>query len=279
MKSDRKEVQKWWERKLGCNDLNHWPEYKSRLMSSSLSALDIPLVEKACESDRVSYGINAILSFLEGIESIRSKHFSWGIIQLYYSVFYALRYEILLHDHFLVRCKTLYLMRLKDGAEFKEIKATKKNGDHRLTIKAEKALVDARVIVDPVLDNDIDGISPYLWLMEQRERVNYRQQCFSDPECDGCVIRPYKDYIAVGKCNKLLELYSDDNMLIYLFDKDHSMVSVPYYRISRIFEQLSWNSVNSLTKSHIFSIYQNIDLTIWFDRYNLYPFFTPIDTP
>ena len=270
MKSRRKEVQKWWESKLGCTNLDNWTQYKSQLTTSVLSVLDIQSLEIANETDRINYGINAILSFLEGIESIKSRHFSWGIIKLYYSIFYSLRYEILIHDYILVRCKGLYILKLSDGEQFKEVRDNKKSGDHQLTIKAERDLVNAGVIIDPVLDNEIDGESPYLWLMAQRERVNYRQQCFSDPESDDCVLRPYQDYISEDKCKELFELYTNDSMLVYLFDKDHSMIAIPFYRISRIFENLPWNKVRSKTKSHILSMCNQLKTTIWLDQNNLH---------
>ena len=105
--------------------------------------------------------------------------------------------------------------------------------------------------------------------MRQRERINYRQQCFSDPDCDTSIVVPYQYYISNNKCNKLFELYSNDSLLVHLFDKDHSMIAIPYYRISRIFEQMPWNAISNEIKKHILSICNNIGISIWFDIYNL----------
>lgn len=260
MSFNRNKVQLWWEAKLGCTDVEKWTSYKNDLLLAQLGPLDEPLLLAAVQEDLTSYGQKALLSFLQALESIKNRHYAWAIVKLYYCIFYCLRFEILHSGHILVRCKALYIMRIAVNEKFAEVKSKKLNGDHKLTIKAESDLVAGGKINDPILDNQIDNKNPYFWLMEQRERIHYRQSLFPDPECDEVLTNPNR-YIEDGKLKELLALYLNDTILAYAFDKDHSMLSIPFYRIMQVCRKMDWTKVGARHIVHMQTIARNLGLS------------------
>ena len=85
---------------------------------------------------------------------------------------------------------------------------------------------------DPILDNQIGDLDPYNWYMRHRERINYSQKNFSEPETDICFIH-LESYFKDKKVIELLKFYNSKDYSI-CFDTDHSILSIPFKKIKQI---------------------------------------------
>lgn len=105
-----------------------------------------------------------------------------------------------------------------------------------------------------------DGKNPHMWLLQQRERINYRQSLFPDPDCDEALERPY-NYISDGKVNELLVMYVNDTIMAHMFDEEHSMLSIPFYRTLQICKKIDWIKVDQRHLVHMRNLALNIGLS------------------
>lgn len=232
MNFKRNDVQEYIEFKCGCTDITKWDSYRHKLRELNLSVNDIANIRPKIENDAVSYWLKAIHSFTQALEAISAGYSAWSIVKLYYSVFYCLRGELLSNSHLLIRNGSLFCLNLKTETQFSEFKLNKVRGDHQLTIAYYSKIVNDGMISDLVSSNMIDDYSPYMWMLKQRERVNYQMQGFPDPRIDVLLKRTHeaithKSMDAVFK--HIDSSFNSDG--VYLFDKDFSMISIPYYKL------------------------------------------------
>ena len=239
MSFKRNDVQEYIESKCGCTDITKWDSYKQKLRELNLSASDVVLIQSQIEIDAVSYWLKAIHSFTQALEGISVGHSAWSIVKLYYSVFYCLRGELLSNSHLLIRDGSLFCLNLNTETQFSEFKLNKLRGDHQLTIGYYSKLVNDGIISDLVSSNQIDDNSPYIWMLKQRERVNYQMQKFPDPRIDELLEKTHEAIIQmdIDKVFKLMDSsFNSDG--VYLFDKDYSMVAIPYYKLQTLLKHI-----------------------------------------
>lgn len=232
MSFKRNDVQEYIELKCGCTDITKWDSYKQKLRELNLSANDLSIISTKIENDAVSYWLKAIHSFTQALEGISIGYSAWSIVKLYYSVFYCLRGELLSESHLLVRNGSLFCLKLNTETHFSEFKLSKLRGDHQLTIGYYSKMVKDGIISDLVSSNQIDDNYPYMWMLKQRERVNYQMQNFPDPEIDSLLAKIHEAVIQKNADEVFKQIDSsvnDDG--IYLFDKDYSMISITYYKL------------------------------------------------
>lgn len=236
MSFKRNDIQEYIETKCGCTDILKWGSYKQSLCKLTLSSEDIANLQEKCITDAISYWLKALYSFTQALEGIKSGNSAWSIVKLYYSTFYSLRCELLINSHIFVRNNSLFCLNLNADTAFKTFTCGKARGDHQLTIAYYSKLVNEKMITDMVLSNNIDDESPYIWLLKQRERVNYQMQSFPDPHIDSLLNKIY-DNIKNGKLDIIFNFFDTDKHSIYLFDKEYSMMSIPYYKLKIISHQ------------------------------------------
>lgn len=239
MSFKRNDIQEYIESKCGCTDITKWSSYKQKLRELNLSANEVLSIQPQIKNDAVSYWLKAIHSFTQALEGISIGNSAWSIVKLYYSVFYCLRGELLSNSHLLIRNQSLFYLNLNAGTQFSEFKLGKLRGDHQLTIGYYLKLVNDGIITDLVSSNQIDGISPYEWMLKQRERVNYQMQRFPDPRIDELIEKTYE---AISHNNldaifkQIDSSFNTDG--IYLFDKDYSIIAIPFYKLQILLKHI-----------------------------------------
>ena len=177
------------------------------------------------------------LNFIADIYEIDNKKYAWSIVKLYYSVFYLLRCEILLSNHIIIRCKTLYYTKIKIGEKPIAFNSNKFKGDHQLTIALEEKLYNSGELSDPILGNKIDDENVYMWFMKHRDRVNYQMKDFSDPYCDP-ILAHIISYFNRKELIKLFEFYNSNNDYLICFDVDHTILAVPYKKLISVYKRI-----------------------------------------
>lgn len=235
MSFKRHDVQEFIEYDLGCVDLNNWKQYKSGLQVFTVDNTKRVKLENCIESDTLSYFYKSIYSFVQALNNIDKNNYNWSIVQLYYSCFYAIRADILLSNHCIVRCGGLFMVENKAGEQFHSITMNAR-GDHQMAIALLKKLKNEHKITDEILDIDLEGTDAYSWLMKHRERTNYQMKNFVDPEID-ILFNHLNNYFKEKTLFELFNFYSQSDYGI-CFDLDHSILSIPFKKIIQIKEKI-----------------------------------------
>ena len=239
MSFKRNDIQEYIESKCGCTDNTKWPSYKQKLRELHLSANDVESIKSQIKNDAISYWLKAIHSFTQALEGIYSGNSAWSIVKLYYSVFYCIRGELLSNNRLLIRNQSLFHLDLNTEKQFSDFKCGKIRGDHQLTIRYYIKLVNDGVITDLVSSNQIDGDTPYEWMLKQRERVNYHMQRFPDPRIDELLDKTHEaiKHNSIDTVFKQIDSsFSSDG--IYLFDKEYSMIAIPFYKLQILLKHM-----------------------------------------
>lgn len=236
MNFKRHDVQEFIEYNLGCSDISQWKSYIPSLLTFDIDANKKQQLENCIESDIFSYFYKSVYTFTQALNNIHNKNYNWSVVQLYYSCFYAIRADILLSNYCIVRCSGLYFTENKIGEKFQPFKLNKIRGDHQLSIALLKKLKSNHIIVDDILDNLLEGIDPYTWMMKHRERVNYQLKNFTDPNTYE-LFNHIDSYFKAMTIFDLLFFYKQSNYNI-CFDLDHSIISIPFKKIIQIKEKI-----------------------------------------
>lgn len=227
MSFERHGVQKFFEAKLGCNDLKQWKAYKGALQSCTLTAADSTALTPLLKQDAVALYIQALQCYSQALVGIQRKEFAWPIVKMYYSVFYAMRGELHASSIISVKNGNIYYTANTPGATFSSIQ---EKGSHQTYIKLRKTMPPSVIAHDTLLDNEIEaGVDVYSWMCSNRERVNYHAKHFPDPEPDDVLQKVYINYVKTHKLTDLLNLYESD--ILYCFDTDHASFAAPYRKM------------------------------------------------
>lgn len=192
-------------------------------------------LETCLLSDSKDYLYSSIVSFANATHCISSSHFSWSVVSLYYSVFYACR-AILAAAHKI----GLFYFQKEQNSNYKPYSfdlnsnpgnpPLKESGTtHELILKLYQKKGNGPTH-NLLLGQEINLQSPMLWLKEQRENVNYRQVTFTEPDKPDCLISLNQYGI-----RKLLAKYLDDienATYLYTFDPNHAAISYPLLFLS-----------------------------------------------
>lgn len=266
MNFKRNDVQEYIELKCGCTDITKWDSYKQKLRELNLSVNDVADIRPKVENDAVSYWLKAIHSFTQALEGISAGYSAWSIVKLYYSVFYCLRGELLSNSYLLIRNGSLFCLNLNTETQFYEFRINKLRGDHQLTIGYYSKIVQDGAISDLVSSNQIDDNSPYMWMLKQRERVNYQMQVFPDPRIDRLLEETHKAIVQRKVdvvFNHIDSSVNSDG--VYLFDKDYSMISIPYYKLQVLLKHIQRFSIDlsfiTAELEHIISVLRHLSIS------------------
>ncbi|MBA4277142.1 hypothetical protein [Flavobacterium sp.] len=235
MSFKRHDVQEFIEYDLGCLDLNNWKNYKPGLQIFTVDNIKKTRLENCIESDTKSYFYKSIYSFVQALSNINRNNYNWSIVQLYYSCFYAIRADILLSNHCIVRCGGLYMVENKIGEQFQSI-IMNARGDHQMAIALLQKLKNEHKLIDEILDVQLEGIDAYSWLMKHRERSNYQMKNFVDPKVDE-LFQHINYYFKTKTLYDLFDFYNQSDYTI-CFDLDHSALSIPFKKIMQIKEKI-----------------------------------------
>lgn len=224
---DRHAVQRFFENKLGCADLTRWKMYRTSLHAFRLTTTDVTSLTPLLLQDAVALYTQALQSFSQALTALKRKEFAWPMVEFYYSVFYSMRCELHASSVIAVKNGSIFYAANTTGSVFSTVQ---EKGSHQTYIKLRKTLPPSVILQDTLLDNDIEpGVDVYSWMCSNRERVNYHQKHFPDPEPDFVLQKVYDNYIQTNKLTELLSLYESN--LLYCFDKDHATIAVPYKKL------------------------------------------------
>ncbi|MCK5717761.1 MAG: hypothetical protein KAH77_09765 [Thiomargarita sp.] len=185
-----------------------------KFVLSEDDALDL---RKALDKDSEAYLYNGILSVGAGIKSLLNKNYGWATVQFYYSVFYLARAHLASDNIGIVYDGSKPYIILSQSGE----QLIKKNGTtHKLVLKQFKEHFSNHLML-----NTINGQCPLMWLMDQRELMNYRSAVMPDPT----IPLQYQEIIVSRKTiRQWLHLYLLDDIEIYSFDLEHACLAYPF---------------------------------------------------
>lgn len=238
MNFKRNDVQELIEAELLCFNIEQWASFKPSLEQWRITPQNIEKIKLSAKSDINSYFFKALQSFVQALHEISNKKYAWSIVKLYYTVFYLLRCEILLSNHIMVRCGTLYYAKVSLNEKMISFRPNKLSGDHQLTIGLEEKLYNLAELTDPILGNKIDGKNAYMWFLSNRERVNYQMKDYSDPICDVSLNHIFS-YFEDKKLVELFHFYNSKTDYSICFDKDHSLLAIPYKKLISVYKRIN----------------------------------------
>lgn len=180
-------------------------------------ALDADIANKiriALAQDARGLLYSALISFLSAIDGASHASFSWAMVKLYYSCFYAARSTLASNNVVIFYNGTKPYSCLAFAGE----SPRKEKG---VTHKVVWSLF-AREFAGNVLLNDIDGEVAHAWMTRLRETANYKNARFPDP----LVPRAFSSLDVAGVATAV-SAYHADEAYTYTFDSDHAAVAFP----------------------------------------------------
>lgn len=188
-----------------------------------LSTYDTACLSVRLVSDANKYFFNSLVSLSSAIRDLSNGRFGWATIKLYYSAFYSCRAFLALDGLCVLyvpkpnsSSRTLYTSKSEAGASPRVENAAKNT--HDLVCRLSHAMLRPAYIAGTVIGSE----QSMQWLSSQRNRAQYSQPCFDDPERSEI----FKYYDKNG-CEKILAEYANDKQFLYAFDPDHAMLALP----------------------------------------------------
>lgn len=207
------------------------PNVKYEFTSLSLSQAQETELREHLQVDAKGFYYNALVSFLQGIVSLRNNSISWACVELYYSVYYSLRAQLAYHQYALIRKKGLYLLKVTQGQSPIKKSNKKYNNDHGGAINHFKDIFQDS---DYLCSNNIDGKDFYDWLMDLRETTHYRNITFNEPGqfdiLEKIILNVRKGKDAVK--NLLAEFEGDWGS--FCFAEEYAWLAGPYKKIQEV---------------------------------------------
>lgn len=219
-------------------------EEQHRLSVPPLNQIQAAHLSIILQQDAEKYYYCALVSFAEAVRGCKASAWSWSIIKLYYSSFFAARALLALENiavcfigksekHIIAKPneiltkfpKQKFTTTARNTNEKKQI-----NGTHG----AVMYLFEETFINERLLSQDIDQLYPSEWLVRERETANYRTDYFKDPFPPKCM-----DFISLHGPETLIPVYDQDENLLYTFDESHAILSYPSKLLKHTFNKLA----------------------------------------
>lgn len=220
MSFDRRRVQETYEIEFGYTADQLISDEKN-IKNHRLSSLNVANLQLAANLDLIDYYFKALISLYEAIYALEKRNFSWATVKLYYCIFYLLQTELLLRGILIIRGRFLHKLTLQVG---ESPEGKKDRSDHKGTISI---YMDSFRSSDPLLSNQIGGEDSYVWFMHQRERINYRERYFNEPNHPDFWSGPVSNGIASGNAESVIEMYLNDDAMSFTFQEDHAIIALP----------------------------------------------------
>lgn len=173
-------------------------------------------LDAALSNDAGRYYYSTLVTYLSGVSSIKTRHYSWAVVKFYYSIFYSLRSWLAINGDCLFYFeKTPFLLTAQSGES-----PVRKNGpSHDILVK----LFVERFSSNYFSTGEIDLMPAFDWLKSKREEVNYRTERFLDP-----AIPSFFQCLKKQSLRRLLEEYVSNTSYQWEFDPDHAVVALPF---------------------------------------------------
>jgi len=212
-------------------DVGTKPPEKKVVLAYKFSSYDTKLVLKALQEDASSYLYSSIISFLDALQGLKAGFYSWPTVKLYYSIFYSCRASLASHKICLFYVgRSAFSVNLNGN----NIPLSQGGNTHQAVLE----LYRSSMPLSSFLAQEIDQEKPFEWFAYKREYCNYKQPKFCEP-----TIPAYFNKIDSIGAKSCLTAYNNDTNL-YLFDKDHAIVSYPYALILETIKEFSHVGIN-----------------------------------
>lgn len=248
MSFDRLRFQSWIEHEIGCSDLEKWDSYKSRLELFTVDSTRIDAARMELSADAISLYTKALVSCCGGIKDVCNRQMGWGLVKLYYSLFYSSRANLCARQQGLIRNKSWFRFDLTAINNTCIRVPSKFRNDHEAALYLYEDLYGAS---DTLLTNTIDGKNPYEWMMETRNIVNYRLAHFSDPLLPPHIQSNIEYYTPKLMLN-ILDGYMDDTDNRLTFQPEHAWLAIPFKQILQSRDGLRLRKLRGVVSSKQF---------------------------
>lgn len=257
MNFERLAFQCWIENTLGCENLEDWSSFKGRLEGFSLGVEYKSEVESLVRKDATSFFQRGLISFSSAYEDFRRGDGGWGIVKLYYSLFYSLRSRLFFRNQAMIRnrCWFHFDINFNAGAvSARRLSGDRYRNDHEASINLYE---DIFGLSDILLSNKISEIPPLKWMMDLRNISNYRMARFSDPDFPNDVL----SIINRASIDALIDsnIHDTDNRLA--FQPEHAWIALPMKHLVAAAEDMrSCSSVIMAGSNQVTQLSRKIDV-------------------
>lgn len=260
MSFDRYRTQKKVENILGCLNFDEFYSLPHSTVESKIfSSSEVALLKSELKLDAYDFFYKGCVSLMEGLNNFNNSRYSWGIVKLYYCLFYFLRAELCVNNFALIRHKSIYFINLTLNNKLDSKGKSGKNrhnyaNDHKCTINY---FCDYFSTSDILQSNLIDGLNAYNWYMKKREQINYQERNFKEPDFP-TFLEHIHTYINEIGMSALLELCVKDNYIL-TFQEEYAPLAIPIKRFLQTAKKLDENGVNY--NKEILKVLYNPNLT------------------
>ena len=188
---------------------------KKDLTTHFLTPTEAVSLEAALKNDASRYFYSTLVTFVSGVDSIKSNHYSWAAVKLYYSIFYTLRSWLAVNGRCLFYFEQSPFLLVSNALE----SPNRKNGpSHKILLTEFQNVFPSNYFST----GQIGLVSAFEWIKSKREEVNYRTERFNDP-----AIPYYFSGLRKQSVRRLLEEYVNNKSYQWEFDPDHALLAMP----------------------------------------------------
>lgn len=262
MNFDRLTFQSWIEHEVGCTDPSQWDLYKTQLANISIDHRNINTARLALNSDAISLYTKALISLISGIRDIENNQTGWGLIKLYYSLFYNSRAILCARNQGMVRNKCWHRFNLSTTPATCILLSSKKyRNDHEAALFLYEDLYGSS---DIFLSNTVDNEKPYEWMMRTRNLVNYRLAQFPDPLLPKHIPTPKIGDIS-SSIKEILESFMKDEENTLTFQPENAWLAIPFKQILKFRTELATKKITGTTSPEKITYLEKLVATLPID--------------
>ncbi|WP_374944944.1 hypothetical protein [Sphingomonas sp.] len=219
--SDRHLSQLFVEGRIGCQSSSQLLTLVHSFENYTINHQDLPQLSAALSVDAGAYFDKGIITVFQALAGLDQGHESWALIKLYYAIYFFLRDELANDGIAILRCKNIYTLEVQYGAKPVKRAGPRYRGDHHATISLHQ---DRFIGRDLLTSQNIEGESPYNWMKDKREWINYRRRYFIDQVGARGISSADESF------SKQIDRYCKDTIPIYCFDPDYAALALPIKR-------------------------------------------------
>ncbi|MBE2281807.1 MAG: hypothetical protein IAE91_15590 [Ignavibacteriaceae bacterium] len=189
-----------------------------KLTDASVSDLVESLI-----ADSGDYYFNGLISLLEGIENAYRKRYSWATVKLYYSYYYFIRSELYALSVGVARDgRKLYSLEAKAQTSPELLKG---GSDHISVLDLHYKKHNS----DLINTQTINLSTPFNWLRDKREIVNYKINRFQEPAIPD-FWEEFDNIRTANSFESTLQTYISKNSM-YWYIENIAVIALPLKRL------------------------------------------------
>lgn len=232
--SKRAACQRYFEELFGVSNADDLAAFRDDIRGRRLSLADENALRECADKDASASFERAALSLLQALCDLQNGDRLWAAVKLYYSVFYALRCELLLNHYITLRAGRVLIYECRQGELCRQYNGSS-SGDHGMAIALAKRYFSDS---DVLQSQSIAGKLSYEWMKEVREIVHYRMR--RPPELER--FDPFFPDDQWELSNQV-ETFLADRDPYFCFDPDYAALALPLKRLEFTSLSLKRNSV------------------------------------